>query len=79
MSSPNKGWKGGYSDTEYLGNPADIKDRQFASSGSRGYDTPGDIGNDQPGPDADIYMVPDFQGMSGQGANQSTSRPIGST
>lgn len=30
-------------------------------------------------PTADIYMVPDFQGMSGQGANQSTHRPMGST
>lgn len=33
-------------------------------------------GND---PMVELYMVPDFQGMSGQGANQSTSRPKGST
>lgn len=30
-------------------------------------------------PMVELYMVPDFQGMSGQGANQSTSRPKGST
>jgi hypothetical protein len=77
--SSNKGWKGGYSDSEYLGDPSNIKDRQFASAGSPGYDTPGDIANDMPGPTADIYMVPDFQGQSGQGANQSTDRPMGSS
>ena len=30
-------------------------------------------------PMVEMYMVPDFQGMSGQGANQSTDRPKGST
>lgn len=30
-------------------------------------------------PEVDLYMVPDFQGQSGQGANQSTNRPKGST
>jgi hypothetical protein len=30
-------------------------------------------------PSVDLFMVPDFQGMSGQGANQSTDRPKGST
>jgi hypothetical protein len=70
-------WKGGYSDSIYMGDPANPKDRQWSST-SPGYDTPGDVANDQPGPTADIYMVPDFQGQSGQGANQSTMRPIGS-
>jgi len=74
----SKGWKGGYSDSFWLGNPSKAEDRQFASSGGEGYDTPGDVANDMPGPSADIYMVPDFQGQSGQGANQSTMRPIGS-
>jgi hypothetical protein len=43
-----------------------IKDQE-AGGNISGYD-----------PDADIYMVPDFQGASGQGANQSTDRPKGS-
>lgn len=30
-------------------------------------------------PEVELLMVPDFQGMSGQGANQSTMRPKGST
>lgn len=30
-------------------------------------------------PEVDLFMVPDFQGASGQGANQSTDRPKGST
>ena len=30
-------------------------------------------------PEVELLMVPDFQGMSGQGANQSTSRPKGSS
>jgi hypothetical protein len=30
-------------------------------------------------PMVDLFMVPDFQGMSGQGNNQSTDRPKGST
>ena len=30
-------------------------------------------------PSVEVFMVPDFQGMSGQGANQSTNRPKGST
>lgn len=29
-------------------------------------------------PTVEVFMVPDFQGMSGEGNNQSTSRPIGS-
>lgn len=44
-----------------------IKDQE-AGGNISGYD-----------PSADIHMVPDFQGMSGQGANQSTDRPMGST
>jgi hypothetical protein len=44
-----------------------IKDQE-AGGNISGYD-----------PEADIYMVPDFQGASGQGANQSTDRPMGST
>lgn len=30
-------------------------------------------------PAVDLYMVPDFQGMSGQPNNQTTLRPQGST
>ena len=30
-------------------------------------------------PEVELLMVPDFQGMSGQGANQSTMRPKGSS
>lgn len=30
-------------------------------------------------PTVEVFMVPDFQGMSGQGANQSVDRPKGST
>jgi hypothetical protein len=30
-------------------------------------------------PEVEVFMVPDFQGKSGQGANQSTDRPKGST
>ena len=75
--SSDKGWKGGYSDSEYLGNPAIAVDRQFSST-SPGYLGGDNIADDEPGPMADIYMIPDFQGQSGQGANQSTMRPIGS-
>lgn len=74
----DKGWKGGYSDTEFLGNPAKAVDRQFSST-SPGYLGGENIADSEPGPTADIYMVPDFQGQSGQGANQSTDRPMGST
>lgn len=30
-------------------------------------------------PMVEVFMVPDFQGASGEGANQSTDRPKGST
>lgn len=30
-------------------------------------------------PEAEVFMVPKFQGASGEGANQSTDRPKGST
>jgi hypothetical protein len=71
---------GTFSDTEYLGNPANIADRQQSGTGTieKSYDA-GNVAGPFPGPTADIYMVPDFQGMSGQGNNQSTDRPIGST
>lgn len=68
----------GFSDTKYLGNPARPEDRQFSST-SPGYDDEVNIADKKSGPTADIYMVPDFQGMSGQGANQSTDRPKGSS
>lgn len=77
MDKSTATFKGSFSDTKYLGSPMNIKDRQWSST-SPGYDTPGDVANDMPGPTADIYMIPDFQGMSGQGANQSTDRPMGS-
>lgn len=76
--SGSKGWKGGYSDSEWLGNPANIKDRQSPSEGSNGYFGGGNIAYPENEVEADIYMVPDFQEASGQGANQSTMRPIGS-
>lgn len=76
--SGSKGWKGGYSDSEYLGNPANIKDRQWADAGSNGYYGGDNIAYPEYEVEADIYMVPDFQEQSGQGANQSTLRPIGS-
>lgn len=38
----------------------------------------GNIADKKPGPEAKVYMVPDFQGESGEGNNQSTDRPKGS-
>jgi hypothetical protein len=73
-----RGWKGGYSDTAWLGNPAVMADRQFASSGGTDYFDDVNITYPLNEIEADIYMVPNFQGQSGQGANQSTLRPIGS-
>jgi len=73
----SKGWTGGYSDDFWLGNPSKPEDRQFSST-SPGYHDPVNIAYPDNEPEADIYMVPDFQGASGQGANQSTMRPIGS-
>jgi hypothetical protein len=77
-SGGGKGWTGGYSDSDWLGNPNDMADRQFASHGSPCYHDPVNIAWPANEVEADIYMVPDFQGQSGQGANQSTLRPIGS-
>ncbi len=74
----NAGWSGGYSDSEWMGDPNNIKDRQWADHGSKGYHDPVNIAWPANEVEADIYMVPDFQGASGQGANQSTLRPIGS-
>jgi hypothetical protein len=71
-------WKGGYSDDKWLGNTADPKARQFASEGAGGYFGGCNIAYPQNDPDAELYMVPDFMEQSGQGANQSTLRPIGS-
>lgn len=39
----------------------------------------GNIAGSAGDPTAQIYMVPDFQGQSGQGDNQSTNRPKGSS
>jgi hypothetical protein len=77
MKSSTASFSGGFSNSKYLGNPADPKARQFSST-SPGYDDDVNIADAHGGPTADIYMVPDFQGASGQGANQSTMRPIGS-
>lgn len=74
----SKGWTGGYSDSFWLGNPAVMAERQFASVGGEGYHDEVNIAWPANEVEADIYMVPDFQGQSGQGANQSTLRPIGS-
>jgi hypothetical protein len=71
------GWKGGYSDSFWLGDPSNAADRQWSST-SPGYHDEVNIAYPANDPTADIYMVPDFQGMSGQGNNQSTSRPMGS-
>lgn len=67
-----------FSDNKYLGNPSKLEDRQFASSGGDFVGDGVNIADDAGGPTADIYYVPDFMGMSGQGANQSTDRPKGS-
>ena len=69
---------GSFSDSEWLGNPSIASNRQYSSMGTPGYYGGDNIVADEPGPTADIYMVPDFQGMSGQGNNQSTDRPKGS-
>lgn len=74
----SKGWKGGYEDNTYLGNPSNIKDRQWADHGGVGYFGGDNIAWPENEVDAEIYMVPNFQEQSGQGANQSTLRPIGS-
>jgi len=43
------------------------------------YNAPdGNVAGDNPTFDAPARMVPDFQGRSGQGNNQSTDRPKGS-
>ena len=78
MSGGGKGWTGGYSDSDWLGNPASMADRQFASSGASCYHDPVNIAYPANEVEAEIFMVPDFQEQSGQGANQSTLRPIGS-
>ena len=62
----------------FLGNPHNEKDRQWADAGGEGYHGGGNIVYPSSDPTADIFMVPDFQGESGQGSNQSTHRPIGS-
>ena len=74
----DKGWTGGYSDSGWMGNPAIMADRQFASAGAPYYHDEVNIAYPCNDPEAEIYMVPDFQEQSGQGANQSTLRPIGS-
>lgn len=69
---------GSFSDSRYLGNPSIPSNRQFASAGASEAAS-GNIADEAPGPDADVYMVPSFMGMSGQPNNQSTDRPKGST
>lgn len=39
----------------------------------------GNIADQHPTDPVNVRMVPDFQGMSGEGDNQSTDRPKGST
>lgn len=39
----------------------------------------GNIADQHPTDPVDVRMVPSFMGMSGEGANQSTDRPKGST
>jgi hypothetical protein len=76
--SGGKHWTGGYDDYTWLGDPSNIRDRQWADHGGPGYFGGENIAWPENEVEADIYMVPDFQGASGQGANQSTMRPIGS-
>ena len=64
--------------THFMGDPSDPKNRQWADAGSPGYHDSVNIAYPENEVTADIYMVPDFQGMSGQGANQTTLRPEGS-
>ena len=79
MKQSSTTFHGSFSDHEYLGNPSNPKDRQFASEGGPGYQGGGNLIDKEPTDQPDLYMVPDFQGMSGQGNNQSTNRPKGST
>lgn len=65
--------------THFMGDPADPKNRQWADHGGEGYHDSVNIAYPENEVRADIYMVPDFQGMSGQPANQTTLRPPGST
>lgn len=78
MEHDHSEWKGGYSDSEWMGNPGNIKDRQWADHGGPGYFGGGNIAWPDNEVDAELYMVPNFMEQSGQGANQSTLRPIGS-
>ena len=78
MEKSTAKFSGSFNDSEWLGDPSKAENRQFASSGGPGYFGGGNIAYPENEPEADIYMVPDFQGASGQGANQSTMRPIGS-
>jgi hypothetical protein len=68
LMDSNVKFGGTFSDTHYMG-----KQRPDTAPGYHGG------GNLFTDPTADIYMVPDFQGESGQGNNQSTDRPMGST
>lgn len=64
--------------THFLGDTSVPANRQFASSGGPGYTDDVNIADSTNELRADVYMVPSFQGMSGQGDNQSTDRPMGS-
>lgn len=67
---------GSFSDTAFLGNPSSTMDRQTASAenSTKG----GNIaGSDSYVAPPVLRIAPSFQGASGQGDNQSTSRPKG--
>ena len=79
MGTPLKTLAGEFSDHRWLGDPGKAYHRQFASVGGPGYMDDVNLADDLPTRPVDLFMVPDFMGMSGQGANQSTWRPKGST
>jgi hypothetical protein len=64
--------------THFMGDPSDPKNRQWADAGSPGYHDDVNIAYPANEVSADVYMVPSFQGKSGQPDNQSTNRPMGS-
>jgi hypothetical protein len=65
--------------THFMGDPSDIKNRQWADHGSPGYHDDVNIAYPDNEVRADIFMVPSFQGRSGTADNQDTLRPKGST
>lgn len=77
-SASGKGWNGGYSDSDWMGDPSQAANRQFASAGSPAYHD--DVNVAWPANDITVqeYKVPSFQDRSGTPDNQDTSRPKGS-